>query len=857
MRDESDQPSPRAIPRSARHAHSRRSCRPRAFGHTGGRSAGTKWRPGSARRDGRLHGRGRGHGSRSEQTSWRVLPRGSVNRLGPASTRRGIRQGLWGSHWIVFKSLVSRGTMVLSEEEVRRGSNGASQDDGGPETPNILLAGMLHWERSEGKLERETRAAFPGNRPEGKDATILGSGDLGWSHGGSGQVLCSRSAGLAAGGAGAGGDSRGHPLDHMAPTSWDFRRRYATGLSGGPSWESRPHTRSAAFWPVVARRAPRGPARAGVLEAVDRLVAFAMAGGLTIVAAAACAGFLATWVPHYLLWPWCRDSDTFATLAQSWDAGILPYRDIRGYNFPGAIYLFWLLGEVIGWGRTWAFYAVDAAALVLLGVTLAAWSRRCLGRPLPGVAAYLVFLTFYLNLDFNGRPARLACEPVRGPGPAGAPGVAGPDEPDHLGPAGRTGAVDPSAHLLFLPALWAAIAEGIEGRALGGRLAPCGSGPIPRRVVPRLRDVRRARLFAAADRGHRRRSGARDRGWSRTVVLTIEPISPTMRQVFARPAPRADDLDRDRAARPGPAFDSWCVSPTGRNLGAGPGGGARYTGLIPSGPALLPDFPVVLVGRSPPAIAVGLDRRASGITPTLRADRPALADVSEMSPGLPRYCNLPATLEALASRWRTARRSRPGARRGACVVRSSTTAAGIPGTTTGAVLIYLRADDRSHDAGGQRPEAAAVPRDQRAGGPALAVPGRVGDLLDVAGPHRPGARVRRRARAVDRLRRRLVAVHARGPLATETPVPGRRSSVSTIAPKPGSAGSRSGAARRKPRQWMAARRVRRRLAVAAVRRAAEISASQGEWDAQRRLGASIRDRDQSRARPEASASTAR
>src|SRR5262249_42484811 len=88
-----------------------------------------------------------------------------------------------------------------------------------------------------------------------------------------------------------------------------------------------------------------------------------------------------------------------ATMAQSWDAGIVPYRDIRAYNFPGPIYLCWVLGKLAGFGRTWTYYAVDAAALVLLGLGLAAWSRRCLGRVLPGVSAYLVFLTFYLSRD--------------------------------------------------------------------------------------------------------------------------------------------------------------------------------------------------------------------------------------------------------------------------------------------------------------------------------------------------------------------------------------------------------------------------------------------------------------------------
>jgi hypothetical protein len=141
--------------------------------------------------------------------------------------------------------------------------------------------------------------------------------------------------------------------------------------------------------------------RAIILDHVDALGDAAISGGLTILIAALCLAFLATWLPHYWLWPWSRDADTFATLAQSWDAGIRPYRDIRGYNFPGAIYLSWLLGKSFGWGRTLALYAFDGAALVALGGFLAAWSRRCLGRMFPGLASYLVFLTFYLSRDFE------------------------------------------------------------------------------------------------------------------------------------------------------------------------------------------------------------------------------------------------------------------------------------------------------------------------------------------------------------------------------------------------------------------------------------------------------------------------
>ena len=61
-----------------------------------------------------------------------------------------------------------------------------------------------------------------------------------------------------------------------------------------------------------AGRPTADPLRWG-LDGLDRLAATAMAGGLTIAIVAACVGLLATWVPHYLFWPWFRDSDTFAT----------------------------------------------------------------------------------------------------------------------------------------------------------------------------------------------------------------------------------------------------------------------------------------------------------------------------------------------------------------------------------------------------------------------------------------------------------------------------------------------------------------------------------------------------------------
>jgi hypothetical protein len=138
-----------------------------------------------------------------------------------------------------------------------------------------------------------------------------------------------------------------------------------------------------------------------ILDRLDRGSGWLLDGGLTMTVLVLAAALLATWAPHYLTWPWCRDEDTFATLAQSWDAGIRPYRDIRAYNFPGHIYLHWLIGHAFGWGRTVAFYALDAAAVVALGVALGAWSRRRLGGSLPGLVGYVAFVGFYLGIDYE------------------------------------------------------------------------------------------------------------------------------------------------------------------------------------------------------------------------------------------------------------------------------------------------------------------------------------------------------------------------------------------------------------------------------------------------------------------------
>jgi hypothetical protein len=134
---------------------------------------------------------------------------------------------------------------------------------------------------------------------------------------------------------------------------------------------------------------------------VEAIADWALRGGLAWAVAGFDLALWLTWMPHYLTWPWCRDADTFAVLAQSWDAGIRPYRDILAYNFPGQTYLFWVLGRLAGWGRTPALFVFDAACVLLLGVALAVWSRRRLGGTLPGLVGYSAFLLVYLSLPYE------------------------------------------------------------------------------------------------------------------------------------------------------------------------------------------------------------------------------------------------------------------------------------------------------------------------------------------------------------------------------------------------------------------------------------------------------------------------
>jgi hypothetical protein len=133
----------------------------------------------------------------------------------------------------------------------------------------------------------------------------------------------------------------------------------------------------------------------------DRLAERLLAGPVTVLLGLVCLVQLLTWIPHYLTWPLWADHDAYATIARGWEAGVLPYRDLYCNQFPGAIYLFWILGKLAGWGGSAAIYAFDAGAMFLLGIGMVLWSQRLFGRMLPGIVGYLSFLSYYLALDYS------------------------------------------------------------------------------------------------------------------------------------------------------------------------------------------------------------------------------------------------------------------------------------------------------------------------------------------------------------------------------------------------------------------------------------------------------------------------
>ncbi len=140
---------------------------------------------------------------------------------------------------------------------------------------------------------------------------------------------------------------------------------------------------------------------AGDTDRLGRFCEWFLDKPLTTVVATGCLAILTSWVPVYLSWAWWPDLDCFATMAKEWDSGQRPYRDIMGYNFPGQVYVFWVLGKLFGFGKTAPIYALDVCLLVALGILMAAWSRRLFRKSLPGLLGFLSFLSYYASLHYH------------------------------------------------------------------------------------------------------------------------------------------------------------------------------------------------------------------------------------------------------------------------------------------------------------------------------------------------------------------------------------------------------------------------------------------------------------------------
>lgn len=176
-----------------------------------------------------------------------------------------------------------------------------------------------------------------------------------------------------------------------------------------PPWFRLPLLASAWFL-LVAALAPvlrRRPTRVGrwtvpakFWDDLDRAASWALGGGLAVVLTTTAVVLFAGWLPHYLVWPWWTDTGYFALTAQAWEAGILPYRDLFDFNFPGPTYLHWMLGKVFGWGHTMPFQAFDAALIAALGFVLTAWSRKHFGGATPGLVGYLAVLAYYMSQNY-------------------------------------------------------------------------------------------------------------------------------------------------------------------------------------------------------------------------------------------------------------------------------------------------------------------------------------------------------------------------------------------------------------------------------------------------------------------------
>ena len=229
-------------------------------------------------------------------------------------------------------------------------------------------------------------------------------------------------------------------------------------------------------------RTDRTPPEAADLPSNEQFARWVLSGPFTTALAGLCIFLFLAWLPAYLAWPWWSDQDVFATLAHSWECGRLPYRDLPSTNFPGTIYLFWLLGRVFGWDCTVPFFGLDAIFLLALGAALLHWSRCRFESFLPGLVGFGAMLSYYLGLDYTqvAQP-RLARSRTRDHGIVAAQCPTGLGEPvfRRNGLRALAFTIRPQV-VLFFPAVLMALASGLSGGkqrlvAVGGWLALFGA----------------------------------------------------------------------------------------------------------------------------------------------------------------------------------------------------------------------------------------------------------------------------------------------------------------------------------------------------------------------------------------------
>jgi hypothetical protein len=415
----------------------------------------------------------------------------------------------------------------------------------------------------------------------------------------------------------------------------------------------------------------------------DRLAAWLLGGPLSAALLALAAVQVAAWLPHYLNWPYWADHDTFATVARAWVDGDRPYRDTVGNNFPGTIYLFLLLGKVVGWGRPWGLFAFDAGLLLTFGAVLVAWSRRCFGNALAGAAGVVVFQSYYLSLDVCHAAQRDWHGPVAAVlGILVVQGWPGRGTRVFAGLAAAAAlSVRPQTVLLW-PALWAAVGDsaGVDRRRaflewLGALAAGLALAFAPIVLAGVFGDfVRGVRLTAYGGGYNRVTAGSFVKSWA--LQASDWRWWGLAGGLCWLGAPFRTGAGR--AARP------WLWALAGVSL---------YKSLSPVAHSYL-DIPLELVGAVGVAALVGLiggSRRAAG--PAFRLAAVALAVGLGPTTLRPEFCVAGPTARAAAAlvrgRLPDGTQTPPGYRRG-----SVPTSAYYPWRDYRAALDYLRATTR-------------------------------------------------------------------------------------------------------------------------------------------------------------------